>query len=84
VAAHRRERGPKILDELDRLVDALGLAAGESALVMGVAAAARDDWRAAVWILEHRWPERWAPAGRAAASKRLAEDEFSDWAPDVA
>jgi hypothetical protein len=31
----------------------------EGALVGAIAAAARRDWRAAAWILERRWPDRW-------------------------
>jgi hypothetical protein len=38
-------------------------------LFAGVMMAARQDWRAAAWALERRWPSRWAPAG-----SRPAED----------
>src|SRR5262245_16412631 len=31
----------------------------EAALVSAIAAAGRRDWRAAAWVLERRWPERW-------------------------
>lgn len=73
--------------ELDRLVDALEPAVAESALVAGVAAAAREDWRAAAWVLSRRWPERWASVERATAPSGTADgfdSEFGDWSPDVA
>jgi hypothetical protein len=47
--------------ELDRLVAAVDPARGEMSLVAGIAQAARADWRSAAWLLERRWPERWAP-----------------------
>jgi transposase len=31
----------------------------ECQLVAEIAAAARDSWEAAAWLLERRWPERW-------------------------
>jgi transposase len=35
----------------------------EARLVVAVArAAALGEWRAAAWMLEHRWPERWGDA----------------------
>lgn len=38
-------------------------------------AAAKGSWRAAAWLLERRFPERWAPrAGRALASDDPNED----------
>lgn len=35
-------------------------AEGEQHLVRRVAQAGRDDWRAAAWLLERQYPERWA------------------------
>jgi hypothetical protein len=45
--------------DLQRLVDRLEPALAETALVHGVALAARTDVEAAMWLLERRWPERW-------------------------
>lgn len=33
---------------------------GEVALVGLIRTAAADDWRAAAWLLSHRWPDRWS------------------------
>jgi hypothetical protein len=41
----------------------------ELALVVPVAAAAKTNWRASAWLLERRYPERWA------APPRRADDE---------
>jgi hypothetical protein len=48
----------------------------EAALVSGVARAAARDWRAAVWILERRWPQRWALNRRSTRLEAALEDEF--------
>ncbi len=40
------------------LEQALERATSEPALLARIAAAAPENWRAAAWILEHRWPER--------------------------
>jgi hypothetical protein len=81
MAAHRARQAAKRLApaELERLVERLPPTAAESALVSGIAQAARADWKAAAFILERRWPERWSPVERTAAT-----DEHEDWAPDVA
>ena len=34
--------------------------AGEVSLVGLIRAAATEDWRAAAWLLCHRWPDRWS------------------------
>jgi hypothetical protein len=44
---------------------ALAAAIGEVRLLALVAGEAKLNWRAAVWLLERQWPERWGPAGRA-------------------
>jgi hypothetical protein len=35
----------------------------EAELVSTVSSAAEGEWRAAAWLLERRWPERWRRAG---------------------
>lgn len=49
-----RER-PEIRERLDR-----ALANAETALLSSIRDAGRDDWRAAAWILERRYPETWS------------------------
>ena len=44
--------------------DALERALAEERLIALVAGAARDNWRAAAWMLERRHPERWAQRPR--------------------
>ena len=41
----------------------LAEATSEPRLLIYVAQAARSNWRAAAWLLERRWPERWARGG---------------------
>jgi hypothetical protein len=36
-------------------------------------AAAKGQWRAAAWLLERRWPERWAPGRRAPTPAPFSE-----------
>ena len=61
---HRRLRlralPPSPAPDLDQLSAALEPHLTEVALVTGVAAAARTDWRAAAFLLEQRHPSRWA------------------------
>lgn len=45
--------------ELAGRIDA-ALATAEAALLATVRAASNDDWRAAAWILERRYPDTWA------------------------
>jgi len=48
------------------LEHALGQATSEVVLVAQVASAAKTNWRAAAWLLERRFPERWGRARRPA------------------
>jgi hypothetical protein len=66
-AAYRPRQAAESLApaELARLADALPPAVAEAALVAGITQAARVDWRAGAWLLERRWPERWAELERA-------------------
>lgn len=47
-------------------------AEGEAALVARIANRATADWRAAAWILERQYPERW---GRVSVNARGASEE---------
>jgi hypothetical protein len=55
-AAQQRQPAPE--DLLDRLREA------EPGVIGQIIAASRHDWRAAAWLAERAWPERWAPAHR--------------------
>jgi predicted nucleic acid-binding Zn ribbon protein len=64
VAFRQRARSPRLrivdvaeLDELDEDEDEKL----QSALVGAVLRASQTDWRAAKWLLETRWPERFGP-----------------------
>lgn len=52
----------------------------EERLVAQVAAGAKTQWRAAAWILERRYPERWGPPRPAAEpdAPAILDDEFSE------
>jgi hypothetical protein len=68
--------------ELDRLAAAVPPEVAEVELVLALREAARSDWRCSAWVLERRWPERWALAER---TTEPGEDEHEfDWEPDVA
>jgi hypothetical protein len=54
IAALRRYR--------ESVLDAI--AASEATAVLRIASAAKDDWRAAAWMLERTYPERWAKPPR--------------------
>ena len=60
----RRPRLRLVEDELPDEEDDLAEedARIEAALVGAVMKAAREDWRAARWLLRNRWPGRWARA----------------------
>jgi len=57
-----------------------GRAESEAVLVVRIARAAeRGSWRAAAWLLERRYPERWArPADRPLAREPVGKDPFAD------
>jgi transposase len=56
----------------------------ESRQVAIIAQAARESWQAAAWLLERRYPERWARASQRekdageAASPAAADDPFAE------
>jgi transposase len=39
-------------------------AASEARLVVLISLAAKDNWRAAAWLLSRRWPQRWSAERR--------------------
>lgn len=56
-------------------------AEGETRNVTLVAAAANKDWKAAAWLLERQFPDRWAgPRGRALESS-IHPDDFANGEP---
>jgi hypothetical protein len=74
-AAHRRRQREREAPELRQLSepapaqpltrDALfEEALSEERLAIYVAASAKSSWKAAAWLLEHRYPERWEAASR--------------------
>jgi hypothetical protein len=46
---------------------------GEERLVRTIVETAREDWRAAAWLLERRYPERFGRPGRRAAEPAAFE-----------
>lgn len=50
----------------------------ESRNVNIIAAAARDNWQAAAWLLERRWPERWARASQRDKGKTSGDTRPGD------
>lgn len=53
--------GPKRFKDFREAVEK-ARAEAEAILVGRVQQAATTSWRAATWLLERQWPERWAPA----------------------
>jgi hypothetical protein len=79
----RRPREVALLEELD---ERLSVALAEPRLVALVTRAAEQNWRAAAWLLERRYPERWAsrpaptidPAEPARSSAFAEVDELAE------
>jgi hypothetical protein len=65
--------------EIERI---LASATSEERLVLQVAAAAaKGQWRASAWLLERRFPERWAARPRVQAQARVeppSDDPFAE------
>lgn len=61
-----RTADAELADRIEQARDA-----GEVSLVGLIRAAATEDWRAAAWLLCHRWPDRWS-------EKRVVEVSTSD------
>jgi hypothetical protein len=70
MAAHRRRHATPQLSrtDFDRLAAAVDPHVAEPALVVGIAVTASRDWKAAAWLLERRFPQRWG-AGRVAVDE---------------
>jgi hypothetical protein len=71
VAAHRRRRAEERDEERRAWTglsaeqsDVLDAALDETCLVASVAYGARENWRAAAWLLERQYPARWASRPR--------------------
>jgi hypothetical protein len=74
VAAHRRREqeaaereGTPVAPLAPEFEDALAAALAEPRLAAYLAHSARSNWRVAAWLLERRYPERWAPGQRSEA-----------------
>ena len=50
----------------------------EASLVFNVSQAAEKNWRAAVWLLERRYPERWARGGGPGPVPPARDDPFAE------
>jgi hypothetical protein len=60
-----RELAPVVpITDTSGLAEAVERATDETRLVAIVAAESRRTWRAAAWLLERRYPERWGPMRR--------------------
>ena len=59
---HGRKKGAQIARTRMKaaVIESAELKVSESELVSWIRTAAAKDWKAAAWILERRFPERWA------------------------
>jgi hypothetical protein len=78
-----RELAPVLQITDDQQVEELlARVLAEERLIAQVAAGAKTNWRAAAWILERRYPERWAPVRRPQAEPELpavdGDDPFAE------
>jgi hypothetical protein len=56
----------------------LAEAVSEPVLLLLVARAARSNWRAASWLLERRFPERWSARSRDELVPLAGDDPFAE------
>src|SRR4051812_21765483 len=78
--SRRREAEAVVPGLPPEVAEALERATAEPRLVALVAkAAGHGNWRAASWMLERRWPERWAPRRREIEPEpRTTPDPFAE------
>jgi hypothetical protein len=66
----------------EQVQELLGRVLEEPRLIAQVAAAAKTNWRASAWLLERRYPERWAAPPRRADDEPppavIADDPFAE------
>jgi hypothetical protein len=78
MVAHRR-RSCQVASSrtaLEQIAAAVPPPLAEAQLLIGLRRGARRDWCAAAFLLERRWPERWAPVHLRAVAQ--AATEFLD------
>jgi hypothetical protein len=87
VAAYRRRQQPAappepqpLSPEMERV---LAEATREERLLALVAHAARTNWRAAAWILDRRWPERWGRQPRSRPVEVPPQSEGDDFFREI-
>lgn len=73
----RKTTEPVMAPGLDREA-VLEEATSEARLLIYVAQAARSSWRAAAWLLERRYPERWGRGGETEPGVPDPADPFAE------
>jgi hypothetical protein len=71
LAFRRRQREREVPEEAKRELSEVGL-------VEYVARGAETNWRAAAWLLERRYPERWGPGAKPESAVPRERDPFAE------